>query len=126
VSQHAQIVKQSQRLVANTFYGTMLKQMRESPFKSKLFDGGRGGEAFSTMLDQHLADHMAGGKSSQKLVNSVVKSIEKHAKARENAKAKEKPEPAKKAATRALFNRSGYSKQPAKGGRPYVPADIRA
>ena len=48
-------------LVAQTFYGTMLKQMRNSPFKSKLFDGGRGGEAFASMFDQHLADRMSRG-----------------------------------------------------------------
>lgn len=72
---HNALVKQSQHLVAQTFYGTMLKQMRESPFKSELFDGGRGGEMFSSLLDQRLADHMS-KSTGNKLVNSIVKHIE--------------------------------------------------
>jgi len=72
---HNALVKQSQHLVAQTFYGTMLKQMRESPFKSELFSGGRGGQAFSTLLDQHLADHMSRASGS-KLVNALTRKLE--------------------------------------------------
>ena len=75
-NRHDQLVKQTQRLVSQTFYGTMLKQMRDSPFKSKIFDGGRGGEAFSSLLDQHLADRMSRGAGG-KLVNSIVRHIER-------------------------------------------------
>src|SRR5262245_56047909 len=79
-TQHDQLVHQSQRLVAQAFYGPMLKQMRESPFKSKLFSGGRGGEMFSQMLDQHLADRMAargtGNKNAKHgLVHALVHKI---------------------------------------------------
>src|SRR5690606_26673630 len=42
-TQHRQIVEQAEKWVAQTFYGTMLKQIRNSPFKSELFAGGRGG-----------------------------------------------------------------------------------
>lgn len=73
--QHKALVKQSQHLVAQTFYGTMLKQMRDSPFKSDMFDGGRGGQMFSSLLDQRLADHMS-KSTGNKLVNSIVKHIE--------------------------------------------------
>ena len=65
----------AERWVAQTFYGTLLRQMRESPFKSSLFDGGRGGQAFAGLFDQELAQRMsrhAGGK----LVDSIVRKIE--------------------------------------------------
>ncbi len=75
LSQHEKLVKQTQKWVAQTFYGTMLKQMRDSPFKSEIFDGGRGGQAFASMYDQQLADHMSRG-AGQKLVNAIVHHIE--------------------------------------------------
>ncbi len=72
---HEQLVDQTQKWVSQTFYGTLLKHMHDSPFKSKMMDGGRGGQMFSTLLDQHLADHM-GRASGSKLVNAVVRRIE--------------------------------------------------
>jgi Rod binding domain-containing protein len=73
--QHAQLVKQTQKWVAQTFFGTLLKQMRNDPFKNEMFDGGRGGEAFGEMYDQQLADRMskAAGKP---LVDGIVRKIE--------------------------------------------------
>jgi len=65
--QHQALVKQTQKWVAQTFYGTIFKQMRESPFKDKIMSGGRGGEAFGGMLDQQMADRMA-KSSGAKLV----------------------------------------------------------
>src|SRR6185437_16003559 len=65
------LMKNSQRLVSQTFFGTMLKQMHNSPFKSKIFSGGRGGEAFGSMLDQRIADHMAKGTAGG-LVDSMI------------------------------------------------------
>jgi len=73
---HAQLVKQTQKWVAQTFYGTMLKQMRKSPFHSELFDGGRGGQVFHEMLDQKIADHMS-RNAAPKLVDSIVQKIER-------------------------------------------------
>ncbi len=67
--------KQAQTFVSQAFFGTILKQMRNSPFKSELFSGGRGGEAFGSLYDQQLADRMATGVGS-KLVNSIVRKIE--------------------------------------------------
>lgn len=72
---HKQLVRGAQQLVSQTFYGQMLKQMRDDPFKSDLFDGGRGGQMFSALLDQRLADRMARGVGD-KLVNSIVRHIE--------------------------------------------------
>jgi len=77
-SQHDQLTAQAQKWVAQTFYGAMLKQMRESPFKSEVFSGGRGGQAFSSMLDQHLADHMSRSAGS-KLVNVIARKLEARA-----------------------------------------------
>jgi Rod binding domain-containing protein len=74
-SEHEQVVEQAQKWVAQTFYGTLLKQVRQSPFHSKLFEGGRGGEAFQGMYDQQLADHMARG-TGKKLVNAIARKIE--------------------------------------------------
>jgi Rod binding domain-containing protein len=74
-SDHDKLVKQAQIWVSQTFFGTLLKQMRQSPFKSELFSGGRGGQAYSELYDQHLADRMARGAGT-KLVNSIVRKIE--------------------------------------------------
>jgi Rod binding domain-containing protein len=74
-SQHQQLVGQTQKWVAQTFYGTLLKQMEQSPFKSELFSGGRGGEAFSSLYHQQLADRMSRGAGG-KLVNTIVRRIE--------------------------------------------------
>ena len=73
----AALVKQARVWVSQTFFGTLLKQMHDSPFRSELFSGGRGGQAFSSLFDQHLTERMAGGKSAGKLVNSIVKHIER-------------------------------------------------
>lgn len=59
-------------LVNKFFLGTMFKQMRDSPFKSELFNGGKGGEAFGGLMDQQLAEH-AGGKVAKSLVDAMVK-----------------------------------------------------
>ena len=74
-SRHGQLTQQAQKLVAQTFYGTLMKQMHDSPFKSKLMDGGRGGEAFQPLMDQHLIDRIS-RSSSKKLVSNLVKRLE--------------------------------------------------
>jgi Rod binding domain-containing protein len=73
---HDKLVKNARIWVAQTFYGEMLKQMRNSPFKSDLFDGGRGGEAFANQLDQKLAERMASGHAGDRLVQAIVRKIE--------------------------------------------------
>jgi Rod binding domain-containing protein len=72
---HDRLTKQAEIWVSQTFFGTMLKQLRESPFRSELFDGGRGGQAFGSLYDQHLAEHMTRG-AGKKLVRSIVRKIE--------------------------------------------------
>jgi Rod binding domain-containing protein len=108
-SHHDELVKQSQKWVSQTFFGSMLKEMRKSPFKSQLFSGGRGGEAFSEMFDQQLADHMGKG-SGKKLVNSLVDHMERAETARKARAAAAKKAPPIAAALRA------YSQNVVKGG----------
>lgn len=86
-NRHAQLVTQAEKWVSQTFYGTLLKQMRESPFKSKMFDGGEGGDAFNGLYDQQLADHMSKGAGG-KLVTAIVRKIEGAAAYRKDALAK--------------------------------------
>jgi Rod binding domain-containing protein len=75
LARHQHLTREAQKLVSQTFFGALLKQMHQSPFRSPLLDGGRGGQAFQPLLDQHLADRMtrAAGK---KLVRGIVRQIE--------------------------------------------------
>ncbi len=73
-TQEEQVAKQAQKWVAQTFYGTLLKQLRNSPFKSELFSGGRGAEAFGPMVDANIIDHLGKG-TGKHLVHAVTKAI---------------------------------------------------
>jgi Rod binding domain-containing protein len=75
-NQHDQLVKTARVWVAQTFFGEMLKQMHNSPFKTEMTSGGRGGEAFQSQLDQHLAERMARSGAGERLVQSIVRKIE--------------------------------------------------
>jgi Rod binding domain-containing protein len=122
------LVHAAQQLVSQTFFGQMLKQMRDDPFKSKLFDGGRGGQMFSAMYDQKLADRMARG-AGNKLVMSVVRHIEKGA---GQHTSKSIFPPAKQTAGRldSAYGKSGGADSKKsnsfKNVRIHVPADLRA
>lgn len=48
----------TEKLVGATFYGTLLRQMRESKLKTGLMDGGRGEEVFSAQLHAIYAERM--------------------------------------------------------------------
>jgi Rod binding domain-containing protein len=75
-AQQAQLLTSARVLVAQTFYGQMLKQMRSSPFKSEMFDGGRGGQAFMSQLDQHLAERMSRSSAGERLARAIVRKFE--------------------------------------------------
>ncbi len=77
---HARLTKTARQMVGSTFFGTLLKQTRNSPFKSKLFSGGRGEQAFGALGDQYLAERL-GTRSGKRLADSMVKRIEKRANA---------------------------------------------
>jgi Rod binding domain-containing protein len=74
-TQHDRIAAQAEKWVAQTFFGTLLKQMENSPFKSDLFSGGRGGQAFSSLYHQQLTERMAHSVGN-KLVKTIVRKIE--------------------------------------------------
>jgi hypothetical protein len=72
--QEDKVAEMAQRWVAQTFYGTLLRQMRNSPFKSELFEGGRGGQAFAPLLDQRLIDSMSKG-TAKRLTGAIAKRL---------------------------------------------------
>src|SRR5579871_5457238 len=74
MKRHEALVKQTQKWVGMTFYGTLMKEMRQDPFRSKLFDGGNGGQAFGSMYDQELAERLGKGTANG-LVQSIVQRI---------------------------------------------------
>ena len=123
LTRHDKLVKNAKKLVSQTFFGTMLKQMHNSPFKSKLFSGGRGGEAFGSLLDQHLADRMASGAGG-KLVDTMVKNWEKPPPPAQRAAIDAAA--AKQRALEAGIKRGGYRQPPTVQWRQNVPADLRA
>ena len=72
----AQLRPVARQWVGQTFFGTLLKQARENPLadESSPLSGGRGGSAFSSLLDQHLAERASGG-AGEKLVDALVSRI---------------------------------------------------
>jgi Rod binding domain-containing protein len=89
-TQTERLTHEAQRWVSQTFFGTLLKQMHDSPFKADWVTGGRGGEAFSSLYDQHLADRMARA-SGRQLVQSIVRQIQGRAHVAQNASTKQVP-----------------------------------
>ena len=87
LSEHDQLTEQAQKWVAQTFYGALLKQMHDSPFKASWVDGGRGGEAFQPLLDQKICDHLARRSSNKGLVRSLVRKLEGNRAYRKQSKA---------------------------------------
>ena len=117
-SRDSEVLEQAQKWVAQTFFGTLLKQSHEGPFHSDLMDGGRGGQAFTSLYDQRLADHMARGPG-RKLAESIARKFEAR-KAYRNA-----------AAPRAKFDAKLRSHTPTGGHHPHagsghVTPDLRA
>jgi Rod binding domain-containing protein len=75
LSRHEKLVQETRKWVALSFFEPILKQMRDSPFRSNLLDGGSGGKAFESLYDQRLAERMA-SDASDSLVKSIVRRIE--------------------------------------------------
>jgi hypothetical protein len=69
-SQQAALRKQVDEFVGITFYGTMMKAMRNSTIKGKYGHGGRGEEVFQSQLDFELASRM--GRSQHNSLNEAV------------------------------------------------------
>jgi hypothetical protein len=76
-SQTQQLRQKVDQWVGQVFFGTLMKQVRESPFKSEMFSGGRGGGAFQQMLDGILVERGSrdlGGKLTDAIVRKLDKS----------------------------------------------------
>lgn len=54
-----QLKTAAEQLLAMAFYQPLLKQAREVPFKSELFHGGFGEQAFGAQWDQAIAERLA-------------------------------------------------------------------
>jgi Rod binding domain-containing protein len=69
-----QVRKLAEQLVSQTFFGTLMRQMRNSPWKDTVLSGGRGGEAFQQMHDQEMIMRM-GRSAGKQLVNALVEQM---------------------------------------------------
>ena len=58
------------KAVGSAFYGTMFQMMRESKFKTRIGNGGRGEEVFSAQLHEVLAERL--GESKQSNLSDVL------------------------------------------------------
>lgn len=55
----------ARQLVSSAFIQPLLAQMREDPFRSEMFHGGMGEDAFGQQLDTLLSDRIVQGMSAQ-------------------------------------------------------------
>jgi Rod binding domain-containing protein len=65
-----------QEWVSQAFVGEMLKQARNSPFKSEVFSGGKAGDTYQQMYDQHVVQQVAPAMSGG-LVDSLVRRLDR-------------------------------------------------
>jgi len=75
LSHHDKLIQQARKWVAMSFFEPMLQEMRNSPFRNDLMDGGSAGKAFESMYDERLSERMA-SDASDTLVQSIVRKIE--------------------------------------------------
>jgi Rod binding domain-containing protein len=71
---HGELVKHVETFVGTAFFGTLLKQMRESPFRSEMFGGGKAGENYDAMYHQLMSERMGKG-AGRSLVDAIVRKI---------------------------------------------------
>lgn len=70
--------KAAEQLVATTFIQPMLAKMREDPFRSDLFHGGRTEEIFGEQLDTILSERIV-ARADFSIVDAVYNTIAKKA-----------------------------------------------
>ncbi len=74
----AELRKASEQLVATTLVQPMFAQMREDPFRSDLFHGGRTEEIFGQQLDTILSERVV-SRADFAIVDAVYRSIAERA-----------------------------------------------
>lgn len=67
----------AQSLVATTLVQPLLEQARQDPFRTELFHGGFGEDAFAQQLDTLLADRIT-GRAASPIVDAVYRSLTAH------------------------------------------------
>lgn len=77
---HKSLRTAADELVGEVFYGTLLRQMRDSSLKGKYGHGGRGEEIFQGQLDSVLASR-AGRAGGSQLADAIVDRFERNAEA---------------------------------------------
>lgn len=81
-----QIHKKSAELLGQVFFAPILAKMRESPFKTDISSGGRGGEAFGQMMDSLMIKKVV--SPTGHLVQRFAGNMLRHAEAVEKGKQK--------------------------------------
>lgn len=74
----ADLRRSTGEFVGDIFYGTLLREMQKSSFKTKYFNGGRGEEAFQGQLSQELAKRIGRTRNdavAQRLFESIGKRL---------------------------------------------------
>ncbi|GAB4197510.1 MAG: hypothetical protein Kow00105_11570 [Phycisphaeraceae bacterium] len=74
----AELRKASEQLVATTLVQPMFAQMRQDPFRSDLFHGGRTEEIFGQQLDTILAERVV-SRADFAIVDAVYRNIAERA-----------------------------------------------
>lgn len=69
-SQNSELRETFHQFVGETFFGTMMKEMRKSVGKTPYFNGGRAEEVFQQQLDQLIVEDMT--KSSSKNISEAM------------------------------------------------------
>lgn len=73
-TQKEQLKQVATQWVGQTFAGTLLKQLRESPFATDMFSGGNGGKSFTALLDMELASRSGRGLAAD-LAESITRRL---------------------------------------------------
>jgi len=70
-------LKKQCREFESVFYNSMLKAMRKTIIKTDLFDGGKGEEIYTSMLDEEYAKIMS-KNGNDSLANALYNQLKKH------------------------------------------------
>ena len=74
LSEQRSLEEHAGTVVGQTFLGTLLKQMRQSPYADNRFSGGSAGGSYSTLLDMQLSE-IAGPRLARDLSKAIARSI---------------------------------------------------
>jgi hypothetical protein len=64
------------KVVGQTFMGTLLKQMRSSPYADNRFSGGSAGSNYAALLDMHISE-IAGQRLARNLSEAIARTLGK-------------------------------------------------